>query len=52
MKDSLVHILKATSIEFKRRCEQNTDEVSRDIYGDWHSQIENMIYTIERGGVK
>ena len=52
MKDLVLVILKGVMIDFKRRCEQNTDEGSRDIYGKWHGQIKTMIDTIENGGVK
>ena len=52
MKDVLIMILKAAMIDMKRRCEQNTDEQSRDTYGKWHGQIKNMVDTIERGGIK
>ena len=52
MKDVLVLILKAAMVDMKRRCEQNSDEESRDTYGKWHGQIKTMIDTIENGGVK
>ncbi len=52
MKDVILLILEAVLIDFKRRCEQNSDEESRDTYGKWHGQIKIMIDTIERGGVK
>ena len=52
MKDSIVLILKGVMLDFKRRCEQNTDEGSRDTYGKWHGQIKEMIDRIENGGVK
>ena len=51
-KDVLIHLLTAVKLDFKRRCEQNTDEESRDTYGKWHGIIEDMINTIESGGVK
>ena len=52
MKDVLLLILEAAAVDLKRRCEQNTDEQSRDIYGKWHGQIITMIDTIKSGGVK
>jgi len=52
MKDVLVLILKAAMVDMKRRCEQNSDEGSRDTYGKWHGQIKKMIDTIENGGIK
>lgn len=52
MKDVLLLILEAASVDMKRRCEQNTDEQSRDTYSKWHDQILNMINTIKNGGVK
>jgi len=52
MKDVLLLILEAASVDLKRRCEQNTDEQSRDIYGKWYGQIITMIDTIKSGGVK
>ena len=52
MKDVLLLILEAALVDFKRRCEQNTCEESRDTYGKWHGKIKNMIDTIERGGIK
>ena len=38
MKDLVLVILKGVMIDFKRRCEQNSDEGSRDTYGKWHGQ--------------
>jgi|TARA_B100000073_G_scaffold344386_1_gene351102 hypothetical protein len=52
MKDVLILILKAAMIDMKRRCEQNTCEESRDTYGKWHTQLQNMVDTILNGGVK
>ena len=52
MKDVILLILEAVLIDFKRRCEQNSDEESRDTYGKWHGQIKTMVDTIENGGVK
>ena len=52
MKDVLLLILEAASVDIKRRCEQNSDEGSRDTYGKWHGQIKTMIDTIKNGGVK
>ena len=52
MKDVLVLILKAAMVDMKRRCEQNSDEESRDTYGKQQSQKKTIIDTIERGGVK
>ncbi len=52
MKDVLLLILEAVSVDMKRRCEQNSDEQSRDTYGKWHGQIVTMIDTIKNGGVK
>ena len=52
MKDVLIHLLTAVKLDFKRMCEQNTDEESRDKYGEWHGIIEDMINTIESGGIK
>jgi len=52
MKDVILLILEAVLIDFKRRCEQNSDEESRDTYCKWHGQIKTMIDTIENGGVK
>ena len=51
-KDILLVLLRLILKDFKRRCEQNSDEESRDTYGKWHGQIKIMIDTIERGGVK
>lgn len=52
MKDVLLLILEAASVDMKRRCEQNSDEESRDTYGSWYSQIITMINTIKNGGIK
>ena len=52
MKDVLLLILEAASVDMKRRCEQNSDKQSKDIYEKWHGQIITMIDTIKRGGVK
>jgi len=52
MKDVLLLILEAAAVDMKRRCEQNSDEESRDTYGKWHGQIVNMMDTIKRGGIK
>ena len=52
MKDVLLLILEAASVDMKRRCEQNTDEQSRDTCSKWHGQIVTMINTIKNGGVK
>lgn len=52
MKDVLLLILEAASVDMKRRCEQNTCEESRDTYGKWHGQIITMIDTIKNGGIK
>jgi hypothetical protein len=52
MKDVILLILEAVLFDFKRRCEQNSDEKSADIYGKWHGQIKTMINTIQNGGVK
>ena len=52
MKDVLLLILEAVSVDLKKRCEQNSDEQSRDTYGKWHGQIINMIDTIKNGGIK
>ena len=52
MKDVLLLILEAASVDMKRRWEQNSDEESRDTYGKWHGQIITMINTIKNGGIK
>ena len=52
MKDVLLLVLEAAMVDMKRRCEQNSDEGSRDTYGKWHGQIKTMIDTIKNGGVK
>ena len=52
IKDILIHLLKGVEVEMKRRCEQNTDEMSRDQYGVWHEQIKNMLNTLEKGRIK
>lgn len=52
MKDVLIHLLTAVSLEFKRRCEQNTCEESRDKYGKWHGIVVEWIEELRNGSIK
>jgi len=51
-KDYIILLLQVLELEYKKRCEQSTWEEDSDRYGKWHGYIQEMIKTIEEGGVK
>lgn len=52
IKDTLVTLLDIIEKEFKRNCEQNSDEIERDKWGVYHEQILIIKNTIKNGGIK
>jgi len=51
-KDYIILLLQVLELEYKKRCEQSVWEEDRDCYGKWHGYVQEMIKTIEEGGVK
>ena len=51
-KDVRIKLLEIVAAEFKLQSQENSQDISRNQYGEWYKQLLEMINTMSSGGIK